>query len=65
MLEKFRAIKISKCFYCLNAFLIKLKSILTKNINIISIIDANIIGVDIIQLVSCFSIFRKSVFLKY
>ena len=60
MLEKFQPIKIAKRFYWLNAFLTKSKSLLTENVIIIGIIDA-----DIINLVFCYSIFRKWVYLKY
>ena len=46
MLEKFQPIKIAKRSYWLNAFLIKLTSILRENVNKIIIIDADRIGAD-------------------
>ena len=61
MLEKFQLNKIAKRSYLLKAFLTKSKSILTQNHNVINILDADIIGAGIINLVFCFSIFPKSV----
>ena len=65
MLENIQPIKISKRSYWLKAFLTKSKSILTENVNIISILDADIIGADIKNLIFCFSNFRKLIALKY
>ena len=62
--NQFQPIKIAKRSYWLNVFCTKLKSVLTENDNIISMIDADIISVDILNLVSCFPSFRKSVFLN-
>ena len=54
MLENFQPIKVAKRPYWLNAILTKSKSILTENDNLISIIDADIIRADLINLVLCF-----------
>ena len=58
MLEKFQPIKIAKRSYWLDASLTKSKSILTENV-LSCTIRADII------IFFCFSIFRKSVSLKY
>ena len=51
MLDKFQPIKFVKRSYWLTAFFTKSKSILTENVNIINIIDADRIGSDTIYIV--------------
>ena len=60
MLEKLQPTRIAKFSYWLNAFLTKSMSRLTENVNII---DSDLISADIKK--NRFSIFRKSVLLKY
>ena len=50
MLEKFQPVKTSIRSYWLNSFLTKSKSILTENDNIVNILDADIIGAEVLKL---------------